>query len=84
MDRTELLELHYITHIRNVSSILKHAILSHQKAAKYYPVSVAMTEVQARRSVRVVPQGRLYTAMSACICMHVIQCCAKFCAVMKN
>ena len=69
MDRTELLELHYITHIRNVSSILKHGILSHQKAAKYYPVSVAMTEVQARRSVRVIPQGNPLHNY-ACLYLH--------------
>lgn len=69
MERNEVPELHYITHINNVPSILKHGILSHERAAKYNPISVAMEEIQARRSVRVVPQGRPIHSY-ACLYLH--------------
>ncbi len=69
MDRTELPELHYITHISNVRSILKYGILSHRQAARYDPVSVAMDEIQARRSVRIVPQGQPIHHY-ACLYLH--------------
>lgn len=69
MDRTELIELHYITHIDNIPSIINHGILSHQQAAKYNPISVAMNEIQARRSARVVPQGQPIHAY-ACLYLH--------------
>lgn len=69
MDRNELLELHYITHISNVPSILNHGILSHHQAARYNPTSVAMEEIQARRSVRVVPQGQPIHNY-ACLYLH--------------
>ncbi len=69
MNRTELLELHYITHISNVPSILKHGILCHQRAARYYPISVAMDEIQARRSVRTVPRGQPIHNY-ACLYLH--------------
>ncbi len=69
MDRTELLELHYITHISNVPSILKYGILCHQRAARYNPTSVAMNEIQIRRSVRTVPQGQPIHNY-ACLYLH--------------
>src|SRR4030095_12991878 len=69
MERTELLELHYITHINNVPSIINYGILSHQKAAKYNHISVAMEKVQAKRSARGVPQGQPIHAY-ACLYLH--------------
>jgi ssDNA thymidine ADP-ribosyltransferase, DarT len=56
--RHELEELHYITAIGNVPSILQHGILSHSRAAKLPHESVAMAEIQDRRAKVVVPGGR--------------------------
>ena len=58
MRREELAELHYITPIANVPSILEHGILSHGRAAKVHHASVAKREVQERRRAKVVPRGR--------------------------
>ncbi|OHB61825.1 MAG: hypothetical protein A2Y76_07310 [Planctomycetes bacterium RBG_13_60_9] len=58
MERHELQELHYITPICNVSSILQHGILSHVRAAGLNPESVAMQEMQDRRARIHVPGGR--------------------------
>ena len=69
MERAEIPELHYITHINNVPSILRHGILSNEQAAKLSPVSVAMTEVQARRSTRTIPRGRPIHSY-ACLYLH--------------
>ena len=55
MQREELEELHYITPIVNVASILSSGILSHQLAAKVHHTSVAMREVQDIRMNKVVP-----------------------------
>ena len=55
MRREELDELHYITPIDNVVSILSSGILSHQLAAKVHHTSVAMQEVQDIRMNKVVP-----------------------------
>jgi len=55
MRREELDELHYITPIVNVASILSRGILSHQLAAKVPHESVAMQEVQDRRMNKIVP-----------------------------
>jgi hypothetical protein len=56
--RDELDELHYITPIENLPSIMQHGILSHRKAASLAHRSVAMTEIQKRRAAVVVPGGR--------------------------
>lgn len=58
MNRNELQELHYISHIENVISILKQGILSHNHMKKQKHISVAMPEIQERRSKKVVPAGR--------------------------
>ena len=58
MRREELAELHYITPIANVASILEHGILSNRLAGKARHASVAKEEVQARRRVKAVPGGR--------------------------
>lgn len=58
MKREELSELHYITPMTNVASILRLGILSHRRAAKLPHESVAMDEIQDRRARVVVPGGR--------------------------
>jgi hypothetical protein len=57
MERDDLTELHYITPISNLGSILKHGVLSHQRAQAFNPASVAMQEVQDLRAGRRVPGG---------------------------
>lgn len=58
MRRDELAELHYIAPIKNVPSILNRGILSHRLADKVSHQSVAMQEIQARRTVKMLPTGR--------------------------
>lgn len=58
MRREELEELHYITPIANVGSILARGILSHRRAERVPHQSVAKPEVQERRGRVVVPGGR--------------------------
>jgi hypothetical protein len=58
MNRHDINELHYITPIANVPSILKEGLLSHSRAQQVVHRSVAMAEIQQRRSVKVVPGGR--------------------------
>ena len=55
MRKEELDELHYITPLVNVSSILSMGILSHNLAKKVPHESVAMQEVQDRRVSKIVP-----------------------------
>jgi hypothetical protein len=57
MKRSDLRELHYITPIQNVPSIMNHGILCHQKARQLNHASVAMQEVQDIRSRKRVPGG---------------------------
>lgn len=57
MTRQEVKELHYITPIENIPSILQHGILCHRLAKKHIHRSVAMPEVQARRASKRLPQG---------------------------
>lgn len=58
MNRNELEELHYITTIRNVPSIMSKGILSHKRVKKINHNSVAMEDVQERREKKIVPGGR--------------------------
>ncbi len=58
MTRDDLVELHYITPIANIPSILTRGILSQRQAVKLAHESVAMQEVQDRRAPKVVPGGR--------------------------
>ena len=58
MNRNDLTELHYITTIRNVSSIMTRGILSHKRSKKINHNSVAMEAIQDRRENKVVPGGR--------------------------
>jgi ssDNA thymidine ADP-ribosyltransferase, DarT len=59
MRRDELDELHYITLIDNAPSILTKGILSHYLAERVQHRSIAMQEVQNRRSNKKVPGGRM-------------------------
>ena len=70
MNRADLPELHYITPIENVPSILQHGILSHERAARLKHRSVAMQEVQDRRSKVVVPGAnrKLHAYANLSIC----------------
>lgn len=54
----ELRELHYITPIENLTSILERGILSHRRVERIPHESIAHDAVQQRRSTVKVPQGR--------------------------
>ncbi len=58
MDRTELAELHYITPVDNLMSILNYGILSHNDARNHTPASVANQSVQRVRSSKRIPGGK--------------------------
>ncbi len=61
MNRADVTELYYITAIANVPSILKHGILSHKLAERLPHDSVAMPEIQERRSNKQIPgAGQLH------------------------
>jgi len=57
MKHEDLTELHYITPIDNILSIMRLGILSHRLAAQVAHKSVAMAEIQDRRKKVVVPNG---------------------------
>lgn len=59
MNRGDVTELHYITAIANVPSVLRHGILSHALADQLAHDSVAMPEIQERRSNKQIPGARL-------------------------
>jgi hypothetical protein len=58
LKRSELQELHYITPIENLGSILRYGILSYRRAKGVQHASIAMDEIQERRGRVVVPGGR--------------------------
>lgn len=58
MNRNDLTDLHYITLIRNVPSIMARGILSHKRSKKINHNSVAMEIIQERREKKIVPGGR--------------------------
>ena len=70
MNRADLPELHYIAPIENVPSIIRHGILSHERAARLKHRSVAMQDVQDRRSKAVVPGAnrKLHSYANLYIC----------------
>ena len=53
----EISELHYITAMTNVPSILQHGILSHNRAAKLKHDDISMREIQDVRAEKRVPGG---------------------------
>lgn len=58
MKRADVTELHYITRISNVISILQHGILSNTLAAELPHESVAMPEIQEIRANKQIPGAR--------------------------
>ena len=58
MERNELEELHYITTISNVPSIMTRGMLSHKRAERINHNSVAMEAIQERRERKIVPGAR--------------------------
>ena len=58
MNREDLSELHYISPIANLVSIMQRGILSNRRAAKLQHQSVAKQEVQDLRAKVRVPGGR--------------------------
>lgn len=69
MERHELAELHYITPIANVPSILRLGILPHSRSKSVQHESVAMDEIQDRRAKVAVPGGRrLHDYVNLYIC----------------
>lgn len=59
MNREDITELHFITAIENVPSILEHGILSNRRAYGLVHRSVAMAVVQDKRREKRIPGGRL-------------------------
>ncbi|CAI4034031.1 DarT domain-containing protein [Nitrospira tepida] len=59
MNREDVTELHFITAIDNVPSILDHGILSNRRATQLAHTSVAMEEVQDRRREKRIPGAGL-------------------------
>jgi hypothetical protein len=57
MERDEVRELHFITSIANLDSILRGGILSHDGASRIDHRSVASEDVQDRRRGKCVPNG---------------------------
>jgi hypothetical protein len=70
MNREDLVELQYITPIENIPSILANGILSHALAAGLPHRSVAMKEMQDRRSKVMVPgtERKLHEYANLYIC----------------
>ena len=58
MNRADVTELHYITAIANLASILQHGILSHRRAEQLPHHSVAMPEIQEIRQDKQIPGAR--------------------------
>jgi len=58
MNRSDIVELHYIAPIADVASIIEHGILSNRCAARLPHESIAMQEVQGRRVDKRIPGGR--------------------------
>ena len=58
MTLDDLPELHYITPLKNLVSIMQHGILSHERAEKIKHESVAMQEIQDLRADVVLPNHR--------------------------
>jgi len=58
LERTDITELHYITPIANVPSIIKYGILSNKLSQKLPHESLAMEEIQSRRKNKQIPGAR--------------------------
>jgi hypothetical protein len=61
MNRSDVKELYFITHIENVPSILEYGILSNTLSRKLPHNSIAMEEIQIRRKNKQIPgAGKLH------------------------
>lgn len=58
MLRNRVTELHYITPVANLGSIVIQGVLSHNLAARHSHTSVASEPIQDRRAQIRVPRGR--------------------------
>lgn len=61
MRKEDFKELHYITHIDNLLSILENGILCYEKSKKLHYKSIANQKVQKRRAKMVIPGGKKIT-----------------------
>jgi hypothetical protein len=69
LERRELTELHYITPMANLASIMQRGLLCHHRVAKLAHSSVAMPELQDKRAKIVVPGGMaLHAYVNLYIC----------------
>ena len=69
MRREDLKELHYITRISNVRSIMIRGIYSYHRASKVPHESFAMLEVQERRDAKLLARGKpLHSYANLYIC----------------
>jgi hypothetical protein len=59
VDRSQLTELHFITPLANLASVMEHGIVSYERAAKLPHQSVAMEEIQERRDKVRIPGGQM-------------------------
>ncbi len=57
IDLSYIKDLHYITHIETIPSILKHGILSHKRAESIAHRSIADLLIQQRRENKQIPGG---------------------------
>ncbi|MFY9732304.1 MAG: DarT ssDNA thymidine ADP-ribosyltransferase family protein [Candidatus Acidiferrales bacterium] len=57
MQRSEIKELHYITPIANIPSIIVHGILCKNRADQFDPATIALQTVQDTRDKKSVPGG---------------------------
>jgi hypothetical protein len=55
LERSDVKELYYISHIANIPSVLKHGILSHNHSSTLPHKSIAMEEIQDRRRNKNIP-----------------------------
>ncbi len=62
MQRSELTELHYITAIANIPSMLQRGLLSHRRADQVPHQSVAMVKIQGLLRRRRFPVGARSTS----------------------
>ena len=69
MKRSDLHELHYITPIQNVPSIMEHGLLCLHEAKRLNHTSVAMQEIQEIRAKITIPGGKpLHSYVNLYIC----------------
>jgi hypothetical protein len=57
MERSQVPEFHFIASLANVPSILRHGVLSHNRAARLHHRDISMQDVQEMRAKKKVPGG---------------------------